>query len=180
MKKCIIIGSSGSFETYKKSDTDIIGGVFGTPVSIFYFGESRVCRVDTSVSLSPVSPKPTSNPGSSPVTSQPTPSRSSSKPTNSPSFSPVTSEPITITPEETQSPSSSPVSSLAGTTEATTTETTSPTSRATGAATPSAGTTETTTAEANNNEISMSQKAVGDIISVRISITVVAIVLLIL
>ena len=105
LKKCIIIGSSGSFETYKKSDTDIIGGIFGTPVSIFYFGESRVCRVVASVTLSSVSPEPTS---------------------------------------------SSP-----------------------------AGTTETTTAEANNNDISMSQKAVGDIISVRISIAVVSIILLI-
>ena len=129
LKKCIIIGSSGSFETYEYSDLDIIGGVFGTPVSTFYFGESRVCRVVASVTLSSVSPEPTS-------------------------------------------------SSPAGTTETTTTETTSLTSVATGAATPSAGTTETTTAEANNNDISMSQKAVGDIILVRISITVVSIVLL--
>ncbi len=45
MKKCIQIGSRGTFETYKKSDTDVVGGVFGQPVQVFYFGESQKCRI---------------------------------------------------------------------------------------------------------------------------------------
>ena len=45
LKKCINIGSSGTFETYDKSDTDVIGG-WGTPVSVFYFGETQKCRVE--------------------------------------------------------------------------------------------------------------------------------------
>ena len=42
--KCIKIGSSGAFETYKKSDADVIGGFFA-PVQVFYFGETQDCRI---------------------------------------------------------------------------------------------------------------------------------------
>ena len=45
-RKCIDIGRSGTFETYDKSDTDVIGGVFGVPVSVFYFGETQECRIE--------------------------------------------------------------------------------------------------------------------------------------
>ena len=73
-KKCINIGSSGSLETYDKSDVDITGGFFGVPMTTYYFGESRVCRVavKSGGAATPVAPpsnasKPTSKSTSSPV-----------------------------------------------------------------------------------------------------------------
>lgn len=47
--KCVRIGGTGSFETYNKFTTSIVGGLFGMPVTAYYFGESRDCRVEVSL-----------------------------------------------------------------------------------------------------------------------------------
>jgi len=47
--KCIKFGGSGSLETYDKLTTRVTGGLFGTPVTAYYFGENRKCRVEVSM-----------------------------------------------------------------------------------------------------------------------------------
>mmetsp|Transcript_41303 Transcript_41303/g.86695 ORF Transcript_41303/g.86695 Transcript_41303/m.86695 type:complete len:188 (-) Transcript_41303:359-922(-) len=44
-EECIPIGRSGSFETYIKSDSGSVGGVFGIPFQSYAFGEKQVCRI---------------------------------------------------------------------------------------------------------------------------------------
>lgn len=46
--KCIRLGSSSDFETYDKFETKITGGFNGIPFTVYYFGESRSCRVEVS------------------------------------------------------------------------------------------------------------------------------------
>ena len=39
-------------ETYDKLTTDVVGGLFGTPVTAYYFGENRKCRIEVSMEQS--------------------------------------------------------------------------------------------------------------------------------
>jgi len=119
LKKCINIGSSGSFETYDKSKLECVGGLFGVPVQCFYFAESQKCRIAVEYGDSPDDTHINYDPTLSPFAwfATPTPTTVTASLTKWQTRSPVTvstespsTEPVEPTPLSTSNPMSNPVS----------------------------------------------------------------------